>query len=256
MDCPSVTCYPTPGKARALAICEAFAAGAGGRVCADLSLGLQPGAAFFYGVTEDTYPLWRAAKEDGRDWYYGDNSYFDRGRQAHFRVTKNAFQVSGMCDPKYSRLDAIGARIKPWRVGGAHVVVCEQSKSFLRLSGAGSDWLDKVLAELRAHTERPIRTRRWDRDKAKMSAGLQSDLAGAWALVTHSSAAANEALLSGVPVFVTGHCAALPMSSGVLAGIEAPARPDNREEWAAGVAANQWALDEIKSGQCWRDLNA
>jgi len=249
----SVTCYPSPGKAKARMLCEAFAGGCKGRV-ADYRV-LLSGPAFFYGVVAATYPLWKRVSDEGRDWYYADNSYFDRGRQAYYRVTRNKLQISDLSPPDFKRLDALGVKVKPWRTEGSHVVVCEQSDAFMKLCGYGSGWLDKTVAELRLYTDRPLRIRRWCRDKGKMMLSLREDLNGAWALVTHMSAASNEALTQGVPVFITGRCAASPMSSGPLSAIEKPLLRDGVLEWAAGLAANQWTVDELKSGKCWRDLN-
>lgn len=254
----SVFCYPSPGKAKAAMICEAFATGSGGAV-ADYRRGLQPGAAFFYGVVDETWRLFDQARKDGRDWIYCDNSYFDRGRQAYFRVTRNAFQQTEIVRPDYKRLDSIGAKVKPWRTEGKHVVVCEQSEAFMRLSGFGDNWTNGVVDILSKHTQREIRVRKWNRDKSKMAATLKADLVNAWALVTHMSAAANEALLVGIPVFVTGECAALPVASGKsiedLQGIDSPEYPGGRSEWAASLAGQQWSTDEIRSGKCWRELN-
>lgn len=255
----SVVCYPSPGKAKAAMICEAFAAGCGG-VVADPRRGLRPGPAFFYGVVSETRALFDQVRAEGRDWYYADNSYFDRGRQGYFRVTKNAFQVSDLAAPDYSRFDQIGAKVKPWRGAGEHIVVCEQSAAFMELSGYSGNWTQDILTVLAGHTTRPMRLRKWDRDKNKMMTTLKADLQNAWVLVTHMSAAANEALLVGVPVFITGLCAAGPVASGTtfgdLAQIETPRYPGGRSAWAAGLAAQQWTIDEIKTGRCWGGLNA
>jgi hypothetical protein len=253
----SVTCYPSPGKVKAMMMCQAFARGCGG-VLSDPRKGLRPGAAFFYGVVPETRALFNQARAEGRDWFYADNSYFDRGRQGYFRVTRNDFQVSDVMPPSYARLDDLGVKVKPWRETGDHIVLCEQSAAFMELCGYKGSWTRDALLALEG-VGRPIRVRQWDRDKNKMMGTLKSDLVNAWALVTHMSAAANEALLVGVPVFVTGACAAAPVASGTvvadLVTINAPEYPGGRSEWAAGLAGQQWTVDEIKSGKCWRDLN-
>lgn len=255
---PSVTCYPSPGKAKARLLCDAFAEGCGGAV-ADPRHGLQDGAAFFYGVVPETRALFERARAEGRDWYYADNAYFDRGRQGCFRITKNAFQCTRVLEPDYKRMDSIGIKVLPWREQGAHVVVCEQSAAFMELSGYKGNWTADVLEALSRVTAREIRLRKWNRDKAKMAATLKDDLKGAWALVTHMSAAANEALLMGIPVFITGAAAAAPVASGTtfeeLPEIEAPVLLGGRSEWAAALCAKQWTVDEITNGKCWRDLN-
>lgn len=239
-------------------LCEAFAAGCGGAV-ADPRHGLKDGAAFFYGVVPETRALFDKVRAEGRDWYYADNAYFDRGRQGYFRVTKNAFQVSTVGLPDYKRMDAIGIKVLPWRVDGGHIVVCEQSEAFMNLCGYAGNWTTDVLDALSKVTAREIRLRKWNRDKAKMAATLRADLEGAWALVTHMSAAANEALLMGIPAFVTGACAAAPVATGTtfgqLAWIEDALMPGGRSEWSAALCAKQWTVDEITNGKCWGDLN-
>ena len=253
MQTKMISCYPTPNKAKSFMLCDAFAKGCGGAVVDPRAA--TPSDAFFYGVVPATRDAFNLTRANGCHWYYADNSYFDRGRQAYYRITRNAFQVSGFCAPNFSRFDALGARIKPWRATGSHIVVCEQSAAFMELCGYGSGWLDHVVTSIKAHTDRPVRIRRWIRDKAKLAETLRVDLADAWAMVCHMSSAANEALLQGVPTFVTGECAASPMSLSDLSKIESPAMNDGREVWAAGLAANQWTVEEIKSGDAWRSLN-
>lgn len=249
---PSVGCYPQPGKARSREVLEAFAKGAGGEIRVSGAC-LQPGAAAFYGVVGIEHLLHLAIAE-GRDWYYGDNAFFDVGRGKFFRFARRTLQPAWMLNPDYIRLQDLGAKVRPWRRDGRRIVVVEQSEHFLKLVGANR-WLERVLADLAKVTDRPIKVRRWSRDKIGAAKSLQLDLHGAWALVTHMSAAANEALLAGVPVFVSGLCAATPMASGELKNIENPRYPEGREDWAAGLAAEQWTLEEIRNGMAWRRLN-
>lgn len=261
---PSVVCYPQPGKAKSLMVLEAFATGCGVATGnwplihhgqpAELEVG---GAAAFYGVV-GIERLFYEARDGGRDWYYADNSYFDCVRQSFFRVHKNGLQASTLMKPNYDRLRQLGLEIKPWRRDGRHIVVVMQSPHFMSnvatWSGGSDVWQEKTLLALKQHTDRPIVVRHWNRDKAERARSLQQDLEGAWALVTHMSAAANEAVLAGVPVFVTGPCAALPMGLSQVEQIETPRRPDGRQEWAAGLAARQWSLDEMRQGIAWRTL--
>ena len=216
------------------------------------STALEPGAAAFYGVVGIEHLLRRAIAE-GREWWYGDNAYLDAVRGKYFRFARNAMQWP-YAPPDYARLRAIGVTVRPWRRSGRNVVVVEQSEHFLKLCGR-EYWLGNALRAIKAQSDRPVKVRRWSRDKAKAVRGLAADLKDAWCLVTHMSAAATEAVLAGVPVFVSGPCAAVPMASGDLANIETPKYPDGREEWAARLAAAQWTMDELRSGLAWRTLN-
>lgn len=246
-----VTCYPQLGKAKSRLVLDAFAAGCRGVIRVSPASVLEPGAAAFYGVIGIEH-LVRLAKAEGRTFFYGDNSFFDTSRGRYYRFARNAFQPSEILPPDHARLKALGVVLRPWKPGH-HIVVVEQSEHFLKLVGA-EHWLLRLLDELKRYTDRPLIIRRWTRDKASAARSLPADLYGAHALVTHMSAAANEALLAGVPVFTSGPCAATPLSSGPLSDIERPRYPDGRVEWAAGLAARQWTLEEIRSGMAWRAL--
>lgn len=209
---------------------------------------LAPGAAAFYDIRGLEH-LWRRAIDDGRRWYYLDNAYFDAARERFFRVGVEALQaMRGLERPDWTRWKALGLAVRPWQHGGAHIVVCRQSGEFLALQGAPG-WLGRTLAALEARTDRPIRVREKGDPRP-----LAADLAGAWALVTHSSAAAVEALLAGVPVFCDGPCVARTMGADDLDRIEHPRRPEGREIWAAALAGLQWTAEELADGTAWRRL--
>ena len=265
-----LTCYPSPGKRKAAKMCRHFAAGAArngveSRVAATGRVGLDPGAAFFYGWTEHTAALINACVADGREWLYADNAYYF-GRGAYFRVTRNALMHGG--EPAGAtrgreRFRRFGIEIAPWRKGGRHVVVATQSELFYRmkLGQARASWTAETVRAIAAATDRPIEVchKPASRDMARDQAhapGLEALLEGAWALVTHSSSAAVAALIRGVPVFCLAPCMASRMGLMDLARIEAPYLPDDREPWAWTLAANQWPYAEMASGQCWRELHA
>lgn len=250
-----IVAYPQPGKTRSTEVLTAFAKGCGGRVQSLPPPVLEPGGAAFYGVIGLEHLL-NLARAEKREFYYGDNAHFDLCRQRYFRFSKNDLQEAfPKVAPDYDRLSKLGLSVRPWVTDGNHIVVVEQSEHFNQLSGAGKDWLPRTVKTLRLFTDRIILVRSWRRDKDKAAVTLRSDLRSAHALVTHMSAAANEALLAGVPVFVSGRCAAMPLASGVLGNIETPRRPDGREEWAARLAASQWTIDEIAAGKAWGALN-
>jgi hypothetical protein len=250
--------YAAPGKSKARLVCAAFLEGAGGgRVWQPPPARLRPGAAAFFGVTAETAALWRQARAEGRDWYYLDNAYFDAARGRLLRATRNAAQATGEEPPDWPRLARLGIRIQPWRRGGRHVLLVVQSETHMRfVAGAGADWWRGAAAELRRHTDREIVLRGWRSDKMALASTLAEALRDCWALVTWSSAAANEALIAGVPVFACGPCAAAAMGSAELSRIEAPLRPAGRARWAAALAGRQWTLEEMRAGVAWRALQA
>ena len=244
-----VVAYPQPAKAKSRVVCEAFVQGCGGRISEDYRYRL--GTAMFYGVV-GIEGLWHACEGD---YVYGDNSFFDCARGTHFRFSRNKLQDVG--EPDYDRLNALNLEIKPWRRDGRHIVVVMQSPHFMKevARRPANEWQEATLLTLKKHTDRPIVVRHWSSDKNERARSLKHDLDGAWALVTHMSAAANEAVLAGIPVFVTGPCAALAMGLSQIESIETPRRPDGRREWAARLAAHQWTLDEVRAGLAWSVLN-
>jgi hypothetical protein len=103
-------------------------------------------------------------------------------------------------------------------------------------------WPEKIIKEIRKHTDRPIRIR--ERGETRP---LLDDLRKSSCLVTYASNSVREALLLGVPVFTLGPSIARPMS-GELSKIDTPFYPENREEFFRHVAYAQFTEAEFASG--------
>lgn len=253
-----LTCYPSPGKRKALKLCRAFAEGCGGRVASGGQAVLDDGPAFFYGLTAHSAALTDACRRQGRDWYYADNAYYV-GRGTHFRVTRGAFMHDGGGDAAPDRLRRLRVEIKPWRRDGRHVVIATQSDLFYRLhlGTTRADWTAAVRTELAEQTDRPIVVCHkppppWPGDFPHTN--FEDALPGAWAAVSHSSSVMVKALIDGVPVFPLGDSMAAGMGHDDPSRIEAPLYPEDRERWLRVLAANQWTREEMRDGTCWRDL--
>ena len=206
----------------------------------------------FYGVRPAVAHLWAQAKAEGRDWYYLDNAYFDACRETQFRVTKNAVMHDGSGVSDGARFAALGLRIDPWRSPGLRVVVCPSSDEYMRVvAGWTQDWAAFVIDRLQTRRQIVVRHKRDRRP-------LTEDLRDAWAVVTHTSCAAIEALLAGVPVFVTGEHPAATLGKRDLTAIEAPLRAFHgaRRQLMEVLADHQWTTEEIASGAAWQRLAA
>jgi len=68
-----------------------------------------------------------------------------------------------------------------------------------------------------------------------------------WALVTHSSNVAVDAVIAGVPVFVEPTSPAAPVGNLDLAKMENPNMPE-RGPWFDSLMAQQFTVDEMRSG--------
>ena len=186
------------------------------------------------------------ARTNGYDWWYADHGYFKRTR--HIRVTKGAYQHGGLGQPDAFRLRSLGVSIRAWRLSGSHVLVCPQSDRFFALHGfAQGEWLSSTLDTLKLYTDRKLRIR-WKGDTKP----IQEDLRDAWCVVTYSSGCAIDGLVEGIPAICTAQCAASIMGTGDLSLIENPPMPPGRVEWAGVLVANQWTINEIRDGKCWK----
>jgi hypothetical protein len=249
-----VNCYTTGHRNNATVV-AAFAEG-GPFPVVPVSAGLQPGPMFTFGTLRGTMPLLQEAMADGREWFYCDHGYFKSGHFAgYYRVTRNAWQHDGRGLAEPGRWASLGLRIKPWQRGGRSVLVCPPGEVYAALHGFTSvGWLEETTAQLKAATDRPVIVRTKP-GKQNHPGPLEHALRDCHAIVVHSSNAAVDALLAGVPVFCTAPCAAQTMGHTDPALIETPLYPDDRERWARVLAANQWTLDEMRDGACWHDLN-
>jgi hypothetical protein len=237
--------HPVVGKRKSHDICAAFLEG--------FARAARPGkidkgaGGVFYGINASNYEQWRIRLAVGDSYYYIDNSYFDKTRETHLRVTRDKLQFQGPDrESDGKRWAALGYEIKPWRhINDGHVVVCPQSETFMRFTARyKGNWLEETMAALRkTYPTREIRIRAWSSDKLALQATLGEDLVGAGLLVTHTSAAAITAAIEGVPILVSDRHALYGMPL------------DPRVQYMQALADNQWTLDEIKNGNAWRWLN-
>lgn len=239
-------CYQVPTERTSPQWCKAFAAGCGGRISSVFRLEAGPVAMFGSPLL---WSLLRHAQTQGREWFYGDHAYY--GRKQFYRVTRNRYQHDGIGESNGQRFAGFGRPIQPWRKHGTHVLICPQSDNHFRQFGlTQAGWLADVTAKIRAVTDRPIRTRlKFDRTP------IDHDLVDCWAVVTFSSAAALDALIAGVPVFVLAEFAAsYRMGCPDLSQIESPIRPEHRDSFLAVLADQQWTLEEMSRGMAWETL--
>lgn len=208
--------------------------------------GLQPNTVgFFWGLLRGSPDLIKKSIQSFQPWYYLDHGYFNRGHyHGHYRVTYCDFQQRQLIERPSDRWKKLGVSLMPWR-SGRKIIVCPPSEHVQRIFGL-QKWEQTTLDTLRMHTDRPIVIRR------KTDPGpFAESLNDAHCLVTSSSIAAVESVLSGVPVFIEAISAAEPVGLTDLTKIEAPVYPD-REPWAHSLAYGQFTRDEMRTGLLWQ----
>ena len=251
----TVTAYAARSEMTSPLWARAFVDGCGGTVAERNEL--QPGDVALFG-SPVTWCLLQQAQQEGRTWYYGDHGYFGRhnapiggpGGKVYYRTTRNAYQHDGSGDGDAVRFARLGVPVKPWRMGGNHILLCPNSPGHFALHGGDCGrWIADTTAALRKHTDREIKVR-----VKTAGTAFADDLRGAWAVVVYTSACGFLAALEGVPCFATAHCASGAFGSTFLHRIESPHRPDNRYELACVLAAHQWTAEEMRQGMAWERL--
>ena len=235
---------------RSVDFCRAFAQGCKGSISNNPNM-LVPGDVAAFWLPE-LFGILDAAKADNRNWYYGDKAYFNRLH--YWRITKNAKMHNAIGDAKPDRFRQLHLTIKPWQ-NGSDILLCPQSDTFFRLNGSTqADWIKETTDKIRQYTDRPIRIHTKQAGNGT-EAFFRSQLGNVWAVVVHSSIAGVQAVLEGIPCFVTD-ATSTPASFGTtdFSKLEHPVKPDNREQMAWVLADNQWTLDEIKRGMAWEHL--
>jgi hypothetical protein len=195
---------------------------------------------------------------EGRPFIFWDRGYLRRVfatwlpqgyNGGYYRWTINAPQMKEVreySDDRWKALRLEGHVVR-WRKGGREIVIADTGPDYWDLF-ADREWSARVAEELRRYTDRPIRIR-----PKESTIPLDRDLAGAFALVTHGSIAAVEAVVFGVPVFVDKQSAAAPMGLTDFTKIESPVYPD-RDAWLRSLAYSQYNETELVDGTLFRLL--
>lgn len=225
---------PIPGKKKSADLCATFIEGAP----------RDAKGYVFYGVNQSNMGTFKHAKAKG-DWFYIDGSYFDKVRGQQFRITKNAFQIRAVDHVSDGlRFAALGVPMQLWKTTrlDEYALAVDQSATFMADLARAPSWLADRVALYVLQGGR-VKVRPWSADKLKLATTLAADIEGASVVVTHSSAAAVEALIAGVGSIVS------PMSA--VYGLH----PADRMNALGVLADNQWTIDEIRNGKAWQWLN-
>jgi len=163
--------------------------------------------------------------------------------------------------------------LKPWNSTGDIIVICGQHDASEQWKGLPKMevWIKQQIEEIRKYTTRPILVRPHPRNEINFSdkdfvnvkvrkpkrdymtyddTDFRAALERTWAVVNYSSNPAMEAVIKGVPVFVSEASLCHAVGNTNLGDINTPAQP-NRIEWAHKLAYTEWFKDEIEQGLPW-----
>lgn len=164
------------------------------------------------------------------------------------------------------RFERFNVPVRPWRdaMGPGHILLAGMGDKGAEAEGYhAEEWERFAIAELRRATRRPIIYRpkpSWKGAKpiqgvlySPRTQEVGDVMRGAFAVVTHHSNVAVDAILEGVPAICFGGVA-VPMASQRFEEIERLPRREGRLQWAADIAWQQWSVAEMASGYCWGEL--
>lgn len=203
--------------------------------------------------------------EDGRPFRYMDSGYFGNrpsaqnpnGWKWYHRIVDNDIQHGDIVMQSSDRWESLGIRIRPWRRDGRNIVIAmPDEKACLFYDTTPELWLQDIMKKLSGKTDRPIILRervaapniRTRDTQSSFDAVLRGDT---FAVITFNSVAAIEAVLAGIPAFVTAPThAARPVANIDLTRINDPwyADPDMVYVWACHLAYGQFHISELEDG--------
>ena len=246
-------CYALGAQTRSAEVMQAFCNGVGGEFYRHAEAEYEGGDIALWGMLRGAKKLRAKCREAGNNYYAVDHAYI--GRERFFRVTRNGFQQTEVFDAPKERFLALKDRyqidLKEWKTGGRYVLLALSSPmNYEYFDNVG--WQGVTTYQIRRHTDRKI----IERPKGCRER-LQDQLAQAWCVVTHASIVAVDAVIAGVPVFMTGPSIARPMGLSDLSRIETPAHPE-RNRWLYSLAWAQFTISEMTKGvpKRWLDENA
>lgn len=168
--------------------------------------------------------------------------------------------------------------LKPWQQRGQTIILLGQHHASEQWAGLPDmrTWFESQVQQIRKYTDRPIQIRPHPRnnvgfdvkkyknvtlknpviDTSKIDdTDFKDTLKDAWAVVNHSSNPAMEAVINGIPVFVSEASLCYEVGNISLETINNPVMPD-RTEWANKLSYTEWFPDEIQKGLPWTRIKS
>ena len=167
-----------------------------------------------------------------------DHGYFNR----EMNLTWARFCVSNYHCTDWRDSDRKIPKIKEWH-SGDNIIVIPPSDKIAKIYNAYK-WTDEAIRRIRLFSDRKIIV------KHKSEGSLGEHLKNAHCLVSFGSVSEVEAMIHGVPVIVSQHSPAIPVSNKIE-NIENLVYPD-RIRWLHSLAAAEWHKDEMD--KCWQRI--
>jgi hypothetical protein len=133
-------------------------------------------------------------------------------------------------------------KIKEWQQGD-NIIVIPPADKIAKIYNA-YNWVEVTIRDIKRYSDKKIIV------KHKSEGSLGEHLKNAHCLVSFGSVSEVEAMIHGVPVIVSQHSPAIPVSNKIE-NIENLVYPD-RIRWLHSLAAAEWHKDEMD--KCWQRI--
>jgi hypothetical protein len=166
--------------------------------------------------------------------------------------------------------------LKPWQKTGNVIVICGQHNTSEQWKGLPkpAKWCEDHIKIIRKYCDKPIVIRPHPRNYFEFDVkkyphvrlnkpgrdwttyddtDFKKILKSTWAVINHSSNPAIEAVINGIPVFVSESSLCHDVGNTNVADILHPAMPA-RQNWANRIAYTEWTTEEIREGLPWRRI--
>lgn len=221
------------------------------------------------GLYDNRWLISETLQAQGRQVLIFDAGFF--GRDRFYRVCLNRPEWLFPTGCPSDRFDSLGLAPSDERKEDGYVLIADQSSAtdelvFLRKEL--NSYPAQAMLALRKATKRNIvlRTHPLMPSAVTVTMGLHDgksvplaeSLAGAYAVCSHSSNVANDAMLRGIHVFTGAPTQMNGLANTDLATIESPRTVGaaERAAYLARLAYTQWTIDEIRTGAMWSAYQA
>jgi len=235
----------------------------------------RPDLVVMFGILRGAGDLFRQCRREKVPFIYIDHAYFKPGYETGwFRATRDDHCMNRLepaSPDRWNEYFADDHAFQPWRGGAGSKILVLPPSGAIEWLFDDQDWLDRTLAEINQHTDRPVVVRRKPTegrvdaegrflglfDNVESSnAPLGDELADTYCVVAHNSTATLAATAAGVPVITAAPNCCRPIGFR-FEDLETARLKDEPErlELFHWLAHNQFNFDELGSEKAWLKLN-
>lgn len=214
------------------------------------------------GILRGTGLVYKECVAQKRDFLFIDHAYFNKGYEhpTWMRVTKNRHVFGpSLTYSSGSNYDKFKKPSSDWMSNrGNQILVFPPTHAISWLFDA-DEWEEKTIAEIKKHTDRPIKVRSKPNNPIVDTKGnllriestkdtpLEEDLKNTYAAVIYNSNAAIECLRAGIPVVASENCCAFPVTC-TFDQFESKIAEPNRQQLFMDLAQAQFTKLEMTQG--------